>query len=162
MPALAECDDDEEEDEPLRVSVSGAINILYIVGIVTAVAFINESHIPAMGSEDAPLYIKFLREIVLVGIILLSLYTTKKRVRRENNFSWGPISEVAILFVGIFVTMTPALLYLNTHAESFGLSQQSDKHLLQTDHSAVFGMACILRHIIQCKNIRSGGIRRCI
>jgi len=123
MPALAECDDDEEEDEPLRVSVSGAINIFYIVGIVTAVAFINESHIPAMGSEDAPLYIKFLREIVLVGIILLSLYTTKKRVRRENNFSWGPISEVAILFVGIFVTMTPALLYLNTHAASLGLSQ---------------------------------------
>ncbi len=114
---------DDEEDEPLRVSVSGAINVFYIVGIVTAVAFLNESHVPAMGREDAPLYMKFLREIVLVVIILLSLYTTKKRVRRENNFSWDPILEVAILFVGIFVTMTPALLYLNTHAASLGLSK---------------------------------------
>ncbi len=122
MPVLAECNEDEE-DEPLQMTVSGAINIFYIVGIVTAVAFINGSHIPQMSSEDAPLYMKFLREIVLVGIMLLSLYTTKKRVRRENGFSWEPISEVAILFIGIFVTMTPALLYLNTHAESLGLSQ---------------------------------------
>lgn len=119
--ATGDCGD-EDEDEPLRVSVSGAINIFYIVGIVTAVAFVNESHIPAMGGEDAPLYMKFLREIILVGIILLSLYTTKKRVRRANNFSWEPITEVAILFVGIFVTMTPALLFLNTHAASLGLS----------------------------------------
>lgn len=122
MPAIA-ADDEEEEDEPLRISVSGAINVFYIVGIVTAVAFINESHIPAMGREDAPLYMKFLREIVLVGIILLSLYTTKKRVRRANNFSWEPISEVAILFIGIFVTMTPALLFLNAHAAELGLSK---------------------------------------
>lgn len=122
MPVSA-ATDDEEDEEPIRVSVSGAINVFYIVGIVTAVAFLNESHVPAMGREDAPLYMKFLREIVLVGIILLSLYTTKKRVRRENNFSWDPILEVAILFVGIFVTMTPALLYLNAHAASLGLSK---------------------------------------
>ena len=65
--ATGDCGD-EDEDEPLRVSVSGAINIFYIVGIVTAVAFVNESHIPAMGGEDAPLYMKLLREIILVGI----------------------------------------------------------------------------------------------
>ena len=117
------CNEDEEDDDQVRISVSGVINIFYIVATVTAVAFVNESYIPAMGGEDAPLYMKFLREIILVAIIFLSLYTTKKRVRRDNNFSWEPITEVAILFVGIFTTMTPALLYLNTHASSLGLTK---------------------------------------
>jgi len=117
------CNEEDEDDEQVHLSLSGAINIFYIVATVTAVAFINESYIPAMGREDAPLYMKFLREIVLVAIIFLSLYTTKKRVRRDNNFSWEPITEVAILFIGIFTTMTPALLYLNTHAASLGLTK---------------------------------------
>ena len=117
------CNDEDEDDEQVRLSLSGAINIFYIIATVTTVAFINESYIPAMGREDAPLYIKFLREIILTAIIFLSLYTTKKSVRRANNFSWEPIAEVAILFIGIFTTMTPALIYLNAHASSLGLTE---------------------------------------
>ena len=116
-------DDDEEADESLRLSASGVVNIFYLMAVVTVVAFVNTSYIPAMGAEDAPLYMKFLREIILVGIILLSLWTTKKRVRRENNFSWEPITEVAVLFIGIFTTMTPAMIFLNAHATSLGLSE---------------------------------------
>lgn len=119
----ADSSDDDELDEPLRLSVGGAINVFYVAAIVTAVAFVNPTHIPAMGVEEAPLYMKFLREIILVGIILLSLATTSKRVRRENNFSWEPITEVAVLFIGIFTTMTPALLFLNMNAQSLGLSE---------------------------------------
>ncbi len=114
---------EEELDEPVRLTLSGAVNVFYVVAIVTAVAFVNATHIPAMGAEDAPLYMKFLREIILVGIILLSLWTTSKRVRRENNFSWEPITEVAVLFIGIFTTMTPALIFLNVHAASLGLTE---------------------------------------
>ena len=57
--------------------------------------------------------------------MLLSIVSTRKRVRRENHFSWEPITEVAILFIGIFVTMTPALLYLNENAASLGISEPS-------------------------------------
>jgi Na+/H+ antiporter NhaD/arsenite permease-like protein len=39
-----------------------------------------------------------------------------------NGFSFAPIAEVAILFAGIFVTMTPALLLLEQHGPSLGLS----------------------------------------
>jgi Na+/H+ antiporter NhaD/arsenite permease-like protein len=63
-----------------------------------------------------------LREIILVSLTLLSFYTTKKKVRFElNKFSWAPIVEVAVLFFGIFTTMTPALAYLNANAASLGL-----------------------------------------
>ena len=48
---------------------------------------------------------------------------TKRKVREDNHFSWEPITEVAIIFIGIFVTMTPALIYLNAHAADLGLSQ---------------------------------------
>ncbi|MBR2428375.1 MAG: sodium:proton antiporter, partial [Alistipes sp.] len=81
------------------------------------------AHIPAMGEHDAPFYVKYLREIALAIIIVLSLVTTKRTIRQANNFSWAPIIEVAILFVGIFVTMTPAMMYLNAHATDLGLTE---------------------------------------
>lgn len=54
---------------------------------------------------------------------MLSFKTTKKEVRTKNNFTWGAIEEVAVLFIGIFITMIPALLFLNAHGASLGLDQ---------------------------------------
>jgi Na+/H+ antiporter NhaD/arsenite permease-like protein len=48
--------------------------------------------------------------IVLMGLV--SLWTTRREWRRENEFSWGPILEVAYLFAGIFMTIIPALAIL--------------------------------------------------
>ena len=74
-----------------------------------------------MSEHDAPFYIKFLRELVLMVLIALSLVFTKREVRGQNNFTWSPILEVAALFLGIFATMTPALLFLNQHSASLGV-----------------------------------------
>ena len=115
--------EESEEDEPIKISFSGAVNLFYLSAILLSVAFINPNEIPAMTAEDAPWYMRFLREIVLVSIMLLSIISTKRRVRKVNHFSWEPISEVAILFIGIFVTMTPALLYLNANASSLGVTE---------------------------------------
>ncbi len=112
---------DLQEQEPIKLT--GARNFLYLGMVIAAVLFINKNYIPAMADEHAPFYITFLRDIVLAIIIILSLATTKKSVRQANNFSWAPIMEVAILFVGIFVTMTPAMLYLNQNAQSLGLTE---------------------------------------
>ena len=114
---------ENEEDEPIKVSLSGAVNLFYLSAIVLAVAFINPAEIPAMKAEDAPWYIKFLREIVLGAILLLSIATTREKVRKLNHFSWEPITEIAILFIGIFVTMTPALIFLNENATSLGITK---------------------------------------
>jgi Na+/H+ antiporter NhaD/arsenite permease-like protein len=112
---------DFQRVKPLRLS--GNINFLYLAAIVCAVAFINPGTIPAMGEEHAPIYMKLLREIVLIGIILASLFTTSKKVREDNKYSWGPIIEVAVLFLGIFATMTPALLFLKEAAPNLGLTE---------------------------------------
>lgn len=112
---------DEEEQEPIRLT--GAINFLWLAAVIAAVVFLNASYIPAIADHHAPLYVRFVREIVLLLIVLASLWTTAREVRKANNFSWEPIAEVAILFVGIFTTMTPALLYLNANAPSLGLSE---------------------------------------
>lgn len=116
---------EDEADEPIKMSFSGTVNLFYLSSILLAVAFINPGKLPAMAAEDAAWYMKFLREIVLVAILILSILSTRKRVRRENHFSWEPINEVAILFIGIFVTMTPALLFLNENATSLGITEPS-------------------------------------
>lgn len=112
---------EDEEDEPITFSISGGINALFLVATIAAVALINGSTIPAMDAKGAPILLHHLREVVLCVIMALSLIFTGKNVRRENHFSWEPITEVAIIFIGIFVTMTPAMIYLNANAAALNI-----------------------------------------
>lgn len=105
-----------------KIRIVGKRNILLLVAVVLTVSLVNRSYIPAMGDPEAPVFMRFLREIVLVIIAVASLAVTGRGIRRANNFSWEPITEVAVLFVGIFATMTPALIYLNANAASLGLT----------------------------------------
>lgn len=50
-----------------------------------------------------------------------SRLSTQPYIYERNEFTYGPIKEVAILFVGIFSTMVPALNYLNIHSEQMPL-----------------------------------------
>ena len=110
----------EGKREPL--AFEGLINIVWLLCVMACVMFINPSYIPAMDGHHAPWYLRLLREFVLVLVVVASWLTTKREVRVANKFSWAPIIEVAVLFLGIFATMTPALMYLNVHAPSLGLS----------------------------------------
>ena len=113
---------DVREHRPL--SLQGKTNLIYLLGVILAVAFVHAGTIPEMAEEGASLWLKYLREIILLLLIAMSLFTTKRNVRYDlNKYSWGPIIEVAVLFLGIFITMTPALAYLNANAASLGLSQ---------------------------------------
>jgi Na+/H+ antiporter NhaD/arsenite permease-like protein len=96
---------DRVETEPLRVR--GALNALWLVGVVVAVALL-----------DAPL-----REISIVAFAGLSLWRTPAAVRRANGFTAGPMVEVAVLFFGIFLTMIPALDLLRTRGGELGVRE---------------------------------------
>lgn len=98
--------------EQVKVTARGLINIFWLLCVIASTMFINSTYIPAMGEESAPWYLKLLREWVFVVIIILSMLTTKREVRKDNEFSWTPILEVACVFLGIFATMTPALMFL--------------------------------------------------
>jgi Na+/H+ antiporter NhaD/arsenite permease-like protein len=52
------------------------------------------------------------RDILLIGTMLVSLMATPSSARSGNDFSWGPIKEVAKLFAGIFVTIVPVVAML--------------------------------------------------
>lgn len=107
---------DMREKKPLQIS--GLINVLWLLGVICSTMFINKTYIPAMGAEHAPWYLKLLREWVFIAIIAGSWFTTKKTVRVANNYSWTPILEVACVFLGIFATMTPALMFLEQMKDS--------------------------------------------
>mgnify|MGYP000391109972 FL=1 len=62
-------------------------------------------------------------EIVMILLAaFLSFKTTDKSIRRRNHFTWGAIQEVAVLFIGIFITMQPALMLLKALGPHIGLS----------------------------------------
>ncbi|MDR2963980.1 MAG: sodium:proton antiporter [Bacteroidales bacterium] len=86
------------ETEDKGVKLTGNLNFLFLAGIVISVAYLADY--------------KFLQSVVMLCMAGLSIVCTKKEVRAKNKFSWVPIIEVAFLFLGIFITMIPALLYL--------------------------------------------------
>jgi Na+/H+ antiporter NhaD/arsenite permease-like protein len=105
------------------ISLKGNLNFVFLIGVVLSVAFLNQQYIHAIHENH---YLGFIREAVILLMAVLSLVTTNKKMRyQDNKFTWTPIVEVAFLFLGIFVTMVPALLYLKANAASFGLTNAS-------------------------------------
>jgi len=83
----------------------GGVNVLFLTVIIAAV-FI-----------DTP---PFLREALMLGAAAGSYFFTQKRIHQANDFNFHPVQEVAILFVGIFATMMPALDLLEARSKELG------------------------------------------
>jgi Na+/H+ antiporter NhaD/arsenite permease-like protein len=94
---------DRAQIEPLRLR--GATNAVGLAGVILAVAFLR-----------APL-----RESAIVLLAAVSLWRTPATVRRANGFTWHPIIEVTALFLGIFLTMIPALELLRLRGGELGV-----------------------------------------
>lgn len=102
--------DDRARVEPM--GLLGGFNILLLGGIVASTCLLATP----------------LRECTYIGCAALSLVYARVNeqaidARKRNEFSWTPIVEVAVLFVGIFVTMIPALSLLSVHGGSLGVSK---------------------------------------
>ncbi|MEK7365725.1 MAG: sodium:proton antiporter, partial [Candidatus Deferrimicrobiota bacterium] len=61
------------------------------------------------------------REMAMAAAAVVSAWKTPAKVREENEFTWYPIEEVAVLFAGIFATMIPALLILKARGAGLGV-----------------------------------------
>lgn len=114
---------DAVEKEPLRIN--GKINFVLLLGVIASVAFINKNYFTV--SDDPSQndnMLKLIQSGALIIIGLLSMLLTNRKTRFEDNkFSWTPILEVAALFIGIFITMVPALMYLQNNAPNMGLEE---------------------------------------
>ena len=49
------------------------------------------------------------RDIFGILLTIASYKVTSLSLRKENGFSWFPITEVAKLFAGFFITVIPAI-----------------------------------------------------
>ena len=58
----------------------------------------------------------FLREGLMLAAAGFSYFTTPGKIYQVNDFNFHPITEVAVLFAGIFTTMIPALAWLDHNA----------------------------------------------
>lgn len=116
--------------------IAGLHNIIFLIMIVAAV--ILSGVLPGMPAfQDAAgnargihifgevsLSFPSLIEIVLILLAaFLSFKTTDKEVRVKNHFTWGAIKEVAVLFIGIFITMQPALMLLKAVGPNLGITE---------------------------------------
>lgn len=97
--------------EPFRIE--GAWNLLCLAGILGAVLLSGLWRGGSVRVLGVPRDVAGLaRDGLLIGLIALSLVITPARTRAANDFTWGPIREVAILFAGIFMTILPAIAIL--------------------------------------------------
>ena len=66
------------------------------------------------------------RETAMAAAAVVSVWNTPASVREENEFTYHPIKEVAILFAGIFATMIPALLILKARGGELGVTTPAE------------------------------------
>lgn len=111
-PAFSMEEDEFKETE--KLGLEGKVNFLLLGGIVAAVLMsgvwkpgiaIDVFHVPVELQNIA-------RDVLLIGIALLSVKLTDQDCRDANGFSWFPIIEVAKLFAAIFITIVPAIAIL--------------------------------------------------
>ena len=116
--------------------IEGLHNIIFLIMIVGAV--ILSGVLPGMSAfQDAAGNVRGIRlygevtltlpaliEIVIILLAaFLSFKTTDSSIRTKNHFTWGAIKEVAVLFIGIFITMQPALMLLKSVGPNLGISE---------------------------------------
>jgi Na+/H+ antiporter NhaD/arsenite permease-like protein len=102
------------------LGIEGGVNFLWLV-LIIAIIFASGlagklSFIHAM-EKSYPLLadaiLKIGQGVLMMVVAGFSLKTTTQSVRRQNEFNYAPIIEVAVLFIGIFLTMIPALWILD-------------------------------------------------
>ncbi len=96
----------------------GKINLLLLVVIIGAI-LMSASWKPGITFTvlGTPLALQdLLRDVIFVLVTFASLWLTKTEHRKANDFKWGPIEEVALLFAGIFICIVPVMAMLQAGA----------------------------------------------
>jgi Na+/H+ antiporter NhaD/arsenite permease-like protein len=110
-----------DETRRHRLHFSGVWpNALLLVGIILSVGLLDPGK--ALPGTDWHPWM-YLREIVQLALVGVSLAVGAGHARRANRFNYAAIIEVAALFFGIFICMQPALQILGVEGPNLGLSQ---------------------------------------
>ena len=103
-----------DETQTRKLTLSGKANLLWLLGVVLCVALVKPGEaFPGLGFTTPP----FLRELLMLGFVVLSVKATAKSIREDNQFNYHAILEVAALFVGIFICMQVPIDILKASGE---------------------------------------------
>jgi Na+/H+ antiporter NhaD/arsenite permease-like protein len=97
-----------------RVRIRGLGNIPLLIGVIGAI-LLSATWRPGLAFPIFGVSLELqnvTRDAIILGLAGISLIVTRKEYRRANGFSWGPISEVAKLFAGIFICIIPVIAIL--------------------------------------------------
>ena len=90
-----------DETQKTKLKLSGLPNFVWLIGVVLCVALIK----PEEKLFGLFVPFPFMRELMMMVFVALSLKFTKKQIRDDNQFNYHAILEVAALFIGIFICM---------------------------------------------------------
>ncbi|MDO9411632.1 MAG: sodium:proton antiporter [Pseudolabrys sp.] len=103
---------DPTPDSPL--SLHGCVNFA-LIGVIIAAILMSAYWKPGIGFNVFGVVLELqniIRDVIFVIVVVASLKLTKSYCRIGNEFGWGPIREVAILFVCIFICLVPVIAIL--------------------------------------------------
>lgn len=106
---------DADEQRGLSVSIRGTTGIVALALIIAGV-FIDPMLRDHLGIEGLPIGATFQIAVAIAAYLLAS-----REIYAANEFSFFPVKEVGLLFIGIFATMAPALGFLAAHGDALGL-----------------------------------------
>ena len=118
----------------------GMINLLFL-GVIIGAVFVPEVY--------------FSRELLMAAAAFASYKLTPRLVHEENHFSFGPIEEVAWLFLGIFATMMPALDYLGEHGQEFNFTRPAHYYFSTGALSSVLDNAPTYVNFLKLAEVRT-------
>jgi Na+/H+ antiporter NhaD/arsenite permease-like protein len=121
-----------------RIELEGSHNFLFLVVIIGLVlmqkaewlkSLVQWPIFDAMGealgwgaAKAADSFVTLVIATLMVVTACVAHKFANKQALRENEFSFGPLREVGFLFIGIFLTMVPALDLLEKHAGDLGIT----------------------------------------
>ena len=97
-----------------RIGFDGAANF-WLLGVIAALVLLSGFWKSTMVFDVFGTGVGLpglVRDIGLIAVTFVSLRITPGKVHKDNQFSWGPMQEVAKLFVGIFLTIIPVIAML--------------------------------------------------
>lgn len=107
---------DDKSEFTGKIEFKGFRNVVYL-GVIIISVFLDPgilSWVPSL--SPLPFGI---REIIMMSVVFLSYKQADESILKANEFDFDPIKEVAYLFIGIFLTMIPALQLIAYEARVF-------------------------------------------
>ncbi|HHE32303.1 MAG TPA: citrate transporter [Chlorobaculum parvum] len=109
------------------ISVTGRRSFGFLLIVIISV-FLDPAVIDGFPSLQQLYGVPFgIRELIMGAVSIVAYKTANQKALAGNEFNFEPIREVAFLFIGIFMTMIPALAliegYAATHAAELSLTR---------------------------------------